>query len=412
MTDDTIERLKMQYKVNKQSFSSNKDTKGRVEVAVEIPTADFDAVYKETVQAFSKDVNVDGFRPGTAPEGVIEAKVGANRILNEAASFLISKNLSEIFKKEDFVPIDSPKVAIGSLSKGTNFSFTATFTLRPVVKVGNWKGIKVKKVEAKAIEDADVNDSIKNIFDAWVKQEGEKVSQVSQVSQVPQVSNEEGKFIYDAKGNKVHFSSEKQTLRSSSLDELGTAGLKIPIVTEGKNKITVHKIDDEFAKAIGARDVAHLREIVRKDLENIITDQVEAKFEQDIFDEILKIGEIEVPGVLVDDELNRILIRLNTELERQEKTLEKYLEEEKTTIDELKAKWREQAAKNVKISLIMDSIGREEKVQVTKEDLAAAISGVDQSKMSAEQKRDLENYLVMSIFQARTLDLVKKAITA
>src|SRR3989344_8513024 len=193
----------MQYKVNKQSFSSNKDTKGKVEVAVEIPAADFDAVYKETVKAFSKDINVDGFRPGTAPEGVVEAKVGANRILNEAASFLISKNLSEIFKKEDFVPIDSPKVAIGSLSKGANFSFTATFTLRPEVKVGNWKGIKVKKVEAKAIEDADVNDSIKNIFDAWIKQKGTEVSKVSEVS------NEEENVIYDAKGNKVHFSSEK-----------------------------------------------------------------------------------------------------------------------------------------------------------------------------------------------------------
>lgn len=369
----------MQYKINK-------DLKGKVEVAVEIPAADFDAVYKETVQAFSKDTNVDGFRPGTAPEGVIEAKVGANRILNEAASFLISKNLSEIFKKEGYVPIDSPKVAIGSLSKGADFSFTATFTLKPDVKVGNWKGIKVKKVEAKAIEDADVNDSIKNIFDAWEKQKSQSQSEKSKSQNEIEDKEESQKFIYDARGN------------------------KIPIVTEGKNKVEVHKIDDEFAKAIGARDVAHLREIIRKDLENIVTDQVEAKFEQDIFDEILKMGDVEIPDVLVDDELNRILIRLNSELERQGKTLEKYLEEEKQTIDQLKTKWREQATQNVKISLIMDSIGREEKVQVTKEDLAAAISGVDQSKMSAEQKRDLENYLVMSIFQAKTLELVKGGI--
>lgn len=402
----------MQYKVNH-------DLKGKVEVTVEVPASDFDAIYKETVQAFFKDVKVDGFRPGTAPDGVIEAKVGANRILNEAASFLISKNLSEIFKKEDFVPIDSPKIAIGSLSKGSNFSFTATFTQRPQVKVGDWKKIKVKKVEAKAITDNDVNESIKNIFDAWVKQKSNDTlrqgsGQASQTTKEKESEEESQKFIYDAKGNKVHFSSEKQTLRSSSFDKLGTAGLKIPINDDKGSPSTKaqDEIDDNFAKAIGARDLAHLREIVKKDLENIVADSAENKFEQDIFDEVLKIGEVEVPEILIDDELNRILIRLNGELERQKKTLEAYLAEQKTTIDELKSKWREQAEKNVKISLIMDSIGREEKVQVTKEEMSAALNGVDQSKMSNEQKRDLENYLVMSIFQAKTLDLVKKAIAS
>lgn len=375
----------MQYKVNKAE-------KGKIEVSVEITAAAFGEAYKSTIDSFSKEVNIAGFRPGTAPEGVVENKVGSNRVLNETASFLISKTLSEILKKEDLVPIDSPKIAIGALSKGSAFSYTASFTLRPQVKVGNWKGIKVKKIEAKAIEDADVGDSIKNIFDAWVKQKSnatlrQSSGQASETSKVDEGEEDTQKFIYDARGN------------------------KIPIETEGKNKVNVHTIDDEFAKAIGARDLAHLREIVRKDLENIVADQVEAKFEQDIFEEILKLAEIEVAEILVEDELNRILIRLNSELEKQGKTLEKYLEEEKSTIDTLKNKWREQAEKNVKISLIMDTIGREEKVQVAKEELESALAGVNQTNLSAEQKRDLENYLVRTIFQAKTLDLVKKALT-
>lgn len=366
----------MQYKVTK-------DEKGKVEVAVEISAANFDVVYKDKIKVFSSEVKVAGFRPGTAPEGVIEAQVGANRILNEAASFLISTSLSEILKKEDFVPIDSPKVAIGALAKSSPFSFTATFTLRPQINVGNWKAIKVKKVESKAISDEDVNDSIKNIFDAWVKQKKEK--ELAETGE-SKSQGEVGKFIYDSKGN------------------------KIPIETEGKNKVEVHTIDDEFAKAIGARDLAHLREIVRKDLENIVTDQVEIKYEQDIFDEILKLGDVDVPDILVDDELNRILIRLNNELEKQSRTLEAYITEEKTTLDALKAKWREQATKNVTISLVMDTIGRDEKVQVSKEDLDKALLGVNQTNMSVEQQRDLENYLVTSIFQSKTLDLVKKAV--
>lgn len=392
----------MQYKIDKLD-------KGKVEIKVDIPKAAFEEAYVGTVSTFKKNASIAGFRPGMAPDDLVVGHVGANKVLNETASFLISKHLSDILKKEDLIPLDSPKIAIESLSAGSPFSFVASFTKRPKVTVGDWKKVKVKKVTAKEVTEADVEASIKNIFDAWEKQKSQSQSEESKSRNEGEEQSE--KFIYDAKGNKVHFSSDKQTLQFSSRQG-GIAGLKIPIKTEGKNKVNVHTIDDEFAKAIGARDVAHLREIVKKDLETLIADQVESQLEQEIFDEILKLGEVEVPDILVDDELNRILIRLNNELEKQGKTLEAFLEEEKTTLDGLKDKWREQATKNVKISLIMDTIGRAEKIQVTKEELEATLSGVNQANLSADQKRDLENYLVRSIFQAKTLDLVKKTVTA
>ena len=170
------------------------------------------------------------------------------------------------------------------------------------------------------------------------------------------------------------------------------------------------KINDEFAKAIGARDLGHLGEIVKKDLETLVADQVEAKLESEIFDKMIEVVIIEVPDILVDDELNRILIRLNSELERQKKKLEDYLAEQGTTLDALKAKWRSQAEKNVKISLILEQIGQDEKVQVLPSEVEQALKGVNATNLTEDQKRDLERYLAVSIFQAKTLDLVKKAV--
>ncbi|MEK9146609.1 MAG: hypothetical protein AAB639_00250, partial [Patescibacteria group bacterium] len=167
---------------------------------------------------------------------------------------------------------------------------------------------------------------------------------------------------------------------------------------------------DNFAKAIGARDLTHLRELVKGDLETIVADQVESKLEQDVFEEILKIATLEVPDILVEDELNRILVRLSSELERQSSDLEKYLAQQKITIDELKTKWRPQAEKNVRITLVVDEIGRGEGVKVTKEELEVAFKNVNETNLSADQKEDLERYLALSIFQAKTLDLVKKAV--
>ncbi|MDO8486899.1 MAG: trigger factor [Candidatus Curtissbacteria bacterium] len=377
----------MQYTVNRLE-------KGKVEVKVDVPKAGFEETYGQTVQAFKKSANIAGFRPGMAPDDMVVGNVGANKVLNETASFLISKHLGDIFKKEDLVPLDSPKIAVDSLAAASPFSFTASFTLRPQIKVGDWKKIKVKKVKTREVTAKDIEESIKNIFEAYRKQKETKVTKE------PEEPKEES-VIYDAKGNPIKSKSE--------VPPEGRAG---KVESGSPSAGAQDEIDDNFAKAIGARDLAHLHEIIKKDLETLVADQVESQAEQEIFEEILKLGEIEVPEILVEDELNRILIRMNSELEKQGRTLESYLDSEKTTIDALKAKWREQATKNVKISLVMDTIGREEKVQVTKEELEAALAGVNQTNLSADQKRDLENYLVTSIFQAKTLDLVKKTVAA
>ena len=373
-------------------YTVSRGDKGKIDIKVDLPQDVFDQTYGQVLSEFKKDAKIAGFRPGMAPDDIVEGHVGSNKILNEAASYLISKNLSDIFKKEEMVPIDNPKIAMDVLAKGSPLSFTASFTLRPKVKIGDWKKVKVERIKAKAIGQEDVANSIKNIYEAWNKSQRVKEPEESK-------QEETGKFIYDAHGNKLPVGS----LRSSSNGD-STAGLKIP------NKAEVSLIDDEFAKKIGARDLDHLRELVRKDLDTLVADQVENDYEQKVFDAIANLVEVEVPDVLIDDELNRILVRLGQELERQGKTLEDFLKEENTDIEGLKAKWREQATKNVKISMAMDEIGKGEKVQVSKEELEAALAGVNQTNMSTEQKRDLENYLVVSIFQAKTLELVKKAI--
>lgn len=370
----------MQYKVQKGE-------KGNVEVKVDLPQAGFDQAYKETLATIVKNSNISGFRPGMAPVEVVEKHVGVSKVLNDTASFLINQHLAEIFEKEKFFPIDSPKIAIDTLAFGSPFAYTVSFVQKPQVKIGDWKKISVKKITAKEVTEADVAASIKNIYDAYLKQR-------EAGNKKPETENEEekgDKYIFDAQGNKIFVGDEKGA---------------------DNKKIEAHKIDDEFAKAIGAKDLAHLREIVKNDLETLVLDQVEQNAEQEIFDEIMKVSEVEVPEILVEDELNRILLRLSNELERQGKELDVYLKEQKTTIDELKAKWREQAEKNVKTTLIMDEIGRNEGVKVEKPEVDEAMKGVNQTSLSADQVADLQRYLTLSIFQAKTLALVKKTISS
>lgn len=368
-------------------YTINRAPKGKIDVKVDVPRVGFEEAYEAALTKLGQETNIAGFRPGNAPRDVVLGHVGSNKVLNQAASFLISKHLGDIIKKEDLLPIDSPKIAIEALAEGSPFSFTASFTQKPEVKIGDWKNIKVTKVKAKEITEKDIDQSIKNIFEAWKKSSSAKASEGQAESK-----EESSKFIYDAHGNRIPIRDDNketpQRLRS-----------------EGQ-------VDDEFAKAIGARDLAHLRELVKGDLETIVAGQVEAKLEQEVFEEILKIAQVEVPDILIEDETNRILVRLTSELERQSSDLEKYLSEQKTTIDELKARWRAQAEKNVTITLVMDEIGRQEGVKVAKEEVERALEGVTDANLSPDQKEDLERYLALSILQAKTLDKVKKTIAA
>src|SRR3990167_7076506 len=152
-------------------YTINRGEKGKVEIKVDIPKAAFEQSYNQTLGKLSQDANIDGFRPGKAPADVVEGKVGLNKILNETASSLISKHLSDILEKEKLIPLESPKIAVNTLAKSSPFSFTASFTQKPKVKVGSWKTIKVKKVAAKEVTEKDIDESIKNIYEAWVKQQ-------------------------------------------------------------------------------------------------------------------------------------------------------------------------------------------------------------------------------------------------
>ncbi len=375
-------------------YTVNKGEKGKIEIKVIVPSKDFDERYQKILEASALDAKIEGFRPGKAPLDVVEGRVGANKILNETANYLVGTQLSEIFKKEDFSPIDSPKLAFDSLTKGSVFSFTVNFTLKPKVKVGDWKKIKVKKVTATKITEKEIDESVKNIFEAWKKNKL-KVKSEKIKGEESEEEDSNKKFIYDAKGNKVFF-DDKKTLRSSSNQD-STAGLKI---------------DDEWAKLVGATDLKHLKELVKKDLEALVANQVEAKYEQDVFAKLGEISEMELPDILVDDEVNRILIRISNQLEQQGKDLKQYVEEQKTTIDELKTKWRTQAEENVKTSLILQEIGIGEKIQVSKEEMEAAMKGMGEQKLTDEQKKDLENYVAYNIFQAKTIDIIKKTVSA
>src|SRR3972149_3287200 len=191
----------MQYTVNRQENH-------KTEIKVDVPKDVFEKAYKDVLLAVGKDAKIAGFRPGNAPADVLESHIGHTKLLNETASFLVSKHIGEILKKEDLSPLDSPQIAVHSLSKGSPFSFTASFIQRPKVKVDGWKKIKVKKQNAKQITNEDINLSVKNIHEAWMKRKTAAAKDTEK--KTGDAEEKSKKFIYDAHGEKIFLKDQEE----------------------------------------------------------------------------------------------------------------------------------------------------------------------------------------------------------
>ncbi len=360
------------------SHTVTKKEKGLIDISISLPASDIDASWESVLARLGKSIDVPGFRPGSAPSNIVLERVGTGRVYNEIASDLLTRELGKILKAEDLTPIDNPQIKIDQIEKGKEFKATVTFSQKPNVTVADWRSIKVKKVAIKEASEADVEQSIKNIFEAWKKRKADQKTQADQTKS----EDDKGKFIYDASGNKIFVEEKKES---------------------------EDVINDEFAKQIGANDLSHLKELVKTDLITASERAAEREFENQLFDKLIEKTRVEIPEVLVEDEINRMLVSLSQEVQSVGMNLEDYLKREGKNIEDLKTSWRAQAEKNVTLQLSLDEIAHGLGITITEEELTRALAETDQSKMDDEQKASLVRYMTFALIQSKTLAAIKES---
>lgn len=348
--------------------------KSLVEVTVTVPWADLQPTWDQTLQKLAADLELPGFRKGAAPLPMVEQQLGA-KLQDEVLKVAMPNFLIEALKGSDIIPIDYPKYDLISFVKGTQLQFKATVTNRPEVKVGNYKTIKVAKIQPKMVTDEDVNKVIDDLFKRWkVRQPAGQPSQ-SASGQAGSISFQPG--------------------QQQSAPANGQA--------EGP--------DDNFAKAMGAISLADLKNKVKKDLEANASYNNELDFEEAILQEVEKITTVELPEVLIQDELNRMLVSLQRRVADMGLLLEDYLKGQGKTLEQLKNEWRVQAEKNVRMELGLADIARQENVNITDAELQAEIDKIQDARVKKQfESQEPRLHLRHALRQTRTLDLLKKMV--
>jgi len=367
-----------------------------VEVSAEEVTKGLDAAFQKVV----KTVSVPGFRKGKMPRGMFEKRFGVEALYQDALDFILPEAYGKAIDETGIEPVDRPEIDIEQMEKGKELIFKATVTVKPEVKLGEYKGLEVEELDAN-VTDEDVANELKTLQERQaelvVKEEGTAENGDTVVIDFEGFVDGEafeggkaenhslelgtGSFIPGFEEQLVGVKAgESKDVEVTFPEEYHAAELAgKPAVF----KVTVHEIkgkelpalDDEFAKDVD--DEVETLDALKEKIQTRLVDSKKHEAEHHLRDSVVEKAaenaEVEIPEVMVTNEVNRMLQEFEQRLQTQGMNLELYFQFSGQDENALREQMKEEAQTRVKVNLTLEAIAKAENLEVTDEDVEAEL---------------------------------------
>lgn len=368
-----------------------------VEVDAEKVNEGLDAAFKKVV----KQINVPGFRKGKMPRGMFEKRFGVEALYQDAVDFLLPEAYASAIEETGIEPVDRPEIDVEQIEKGKSFIFTAKVTLKPEVKLGEYKGIEVEKFETEVTEE-DVNNELTSMqakqAELVVKEEGKAENGDTVVLDFEGFVDGEAFEGGKAENYSLELGSG-QFIPGFEEQLVGTAAgeakdVEVTFPEEyhaaelaGKPavfKVTVHEIktkelpalDDEFAKEVDeeVESLDALKEKIKARLEESKKHEAEHFVQDTVVEKATKNAEIDLPEAMIDTELDRMVNEFDQRLQMQGMNLDLYFQFSGQDKDALRGQMKEEAENRVRVNLTLEAIAKAENIEVTDEEVTAELN--------------------------------------
>lgn len=367
-------------------------------LTIEVPAEDFDKALDKAFKKVVKTIQIPGFRKGKVPRKIFEKRFGIESLYQDAVDIVLPDAYMKAVEETGIQPVEQPEVDIDEIEQGKNLTFTAKVTVKPEVKLGDYKGLEFEE-QSVEVTDEDVNDDIESTrqqhAELVVKEEG-KVEQGDTV-----VMDFEGFMDGEAfdggkgENHSLEIGSgqfipgfEEQLVGKESGEDT-EVNLTFPedyhaeelAGKEATFKVKIHEIkmkelpelDDEFAKDVD-EEVNTLDELKKKRKE-----QLEEQKKQDadnqkretLIEKASDNAEVNIPEAMVNTELDQMLKEFEQRLQMQGMTMEMYFQFSGQDENALKEQMKDDAEKRVKTNLTLEAIVNNENLEVSEEDVDA-----------------------------------------
>jgi len=406
----------------KVTINSKKGLKTSLKVFVDKKT--IEEKINTRLKELKEQVNLKGFRPGKVPVDVIKRQFG-KAVYGEILEKILQETSAKVIDEKKIKVAGQPKIDLKSYGEGKDLSYNLEIDELPSVSLKKIENIKFTEYEInvtkeetkKRIEEIAKNQN--NFKDKEEDQNSENGDLVSfdysaTIDDKP-FEGGKGKNTQIILGKNLFLEGfDKQLLGLKKNQEKNiTATLptnypkkefankkavfKCKILTVQKAEPV--KIDDNFAKNLGAKDLNNLESLVKKQMQNQYKMSLESLNKENILNQLEKMHDIELPENLVEQELKLISQgQPKEEIEKNKKENEKI------------------AKKRIKLGLILNELGEKHNLKVDEQELKNTINKQVQS-MPGQEKQILEYYqknpsatasLRGSIYEEKIITLIKE----
>lgn len=369
------------------------------EVTMEMTAAaaDLERYRAIAMKKVAKEVNIPGFRPGKVPAKIIENYVGEEALLQEALEEMLQEFYSEAIDQTEIFPVDHPHIDVKKLARGEEVQLEVKVMVKPEVKLGQYKGIEVTK-EVYVPTEEDIDQEIQHMRERIARTidlpEGSAIEKGDTavidfegfVNDVPFEGGKAEKYALSVGSGAFVPGFEDQLIGVKSGE---AAEVKVTFPAEyhsadlaGKDavfKVFVHEVrrrdlppvDDDFVKDMreDCDTVAELREKLKEEL-NEKAEQMALEVAQNkVLEQVVNNAEIDVPAIMIDDKLDRMLQDFEGQLSYQGLTLEKFFQLTGSNRAEWRAKQQDRAEMSVKQDLVLEAIVKAENIEADQEDM-------------------------------------------
>ncbi len=384
------------------SLQVEKLEKNMAKLTIEAAAEELDKAIETAYQKQKGKISIPGFRKGKVPRQVIERMYGKEVFYEDAANALIPEAYEKALEECEEDIVSSPQIEVTQIEAGKPFIFTATVALKPEVKLGKYKGVKVDKADVEVTEE-EINAAIdrereNNARNITVEDRPVKDGDMTLLDFegfVDGVAFEGGKgenypltigsgaFIPGFEEQLVGAEIGKEVEVNVTFPEdyqaenlKGKAAVFKCTVREIKEK-ELPEIDDEFASEVSEFDtLAEYKADVKKNLEERKAKEAKDAKEEAVIEAIIEASEMDIPEAMIETQQRQMVDEFAQRITMQGLSMEQYMQFTGSNYNQMIEQIKPQAEKRIKSRLVLEAVAAAEKIEVTDEDYENEIASM------------------------------------
>ncbi|MGN0288711.1 MAG: trigger factor [Lachnospiraceae bacterium] len=385
-------------------------------LTIEVPAEELEKAINNVFQKQKKNISIPGFRKGKVPRQMIEKMYGKEVFYEDAANELIPTAYEKAYDECEEEIVSSPRISVVQLEAGKTFVFTAEVALKPEVELGQYKGIKVDKVEA-VVTDEEVQ--------AELEKERERNSRTISVTDRAVKSGDQTVIDFEGFQDGVAFEGGKgenypltigsgtfipgfeDQLIGKNIGEAVEVNVTFPESYQAENlagkpavfKVEIKEIkekqlpelDDEFAAEVSEFDTLdEYKADVRANLLKKKEADIKNAKENAVIEAIIAGAKMDIPEAMLETRQRQMVDEFAQRLQMQGLSVEQYFQFTGLNHDKLLEQVKPQAEQKIKSRLVLEAVVKAENIAATEEDFEKEIASMAEAyKMEADKVKEM-----------------------